>query len=53
MSYLASDRFDARKECATLCLQDKVNETLNDLVEHDIELDDVSGKVPPQHINFI
>ena len=53
MSYLASDKFDARTECATLCLQDKVNEALNDLIENNIELDDVSGKEPPQHINFI
>jgi len=50
---LASDKFDARTECATLCLQDKVNEVLNDLVENDVELDDVSGKKLPQHINFI
>ena len=33
MSHLASDRFDPRKECATLCLQDKVNEALFDWVE--------------------
>lgn len=53
MSYLASSKFDARKECATLCLQDKVNEVLNDLIENDIPLDNVSGLNMPQHINFI
>jgi MoaA/NifB/PqqE/SkfB family radical SAM enzyme len=53
MSFLASDKFDARRDCATLCLQDKVNETLNDLVENDIKLADVSNKTIPQHVNFI
>jgi len=53
ISFLASDKFDARTECATLCLQDKVNEVLNDLVENNVELDDVSEKTLPQHINFI
>jgi MoaA/NifB/PqqE/SkfB family radical SAM enzyme len=53
MSFLASDKFDARRDCATLCLQDKVNEKLNDMVEHNIELEDVSEKPIPQHINFI
>ena len=53
ISFLASDKFDARTECATLCLQDKDNEVLNDLVENNVELDDVSEKTLPQHINFI
>lgn len=53
MSYIASDQFDPRKECATLCLQDKVNEVLFDLVEKDISLPDVSGKPIPMHMNFI
>lgn len=33
MGHLASDHFDPRKECATLCLQDKVNEALFNWVE--------------------
>jgi len=53
LDYLASKQFDARKQCATLCLQDKVNETLYDLVEQDIPLPDVSGKPQPMHSNFI
>ncbi len=53
MSYLASNEFDAKSYCATLCLQDKVNERLNDLMENDIPLEDVSDKKLPMHINFI
>lgn len=51
--YLGSDLFDPRKQCATLCLQDKVNEVLFDLVENDIPLTDVVGKPIPMHLNFI
>jgi len=53
MSHLGSDQFDARTQCETLCLQDKVNEALFDLKVNDIPLADVSGQTPPQHINFI
>lgn len=53
MGHLASDKFDARRQCATLCLQDKVNETLDDLVERGIPLPDVTGRPRPMHINFI
>jgi MoaA/NifB/PqqE/SkfB family radical SAM enzyme len=53
MSYLGSERFDPRKECATLCLQDKLNEVLFDLVESDKKLEDVTGKATPMHVNFI
>ena len=53
ISHLASEQFDARKQCATLCLQDKVNEALYDLVEQNIPLPDVTGKPLPQHSNFI
>jgi MoaA/NifB/PqqE/SkfB family radical SAM enzyme len=53
MSYLASDKFDPRRACATLCLQDKVNEVLFDLVERHIPLPDVTGKPRPMHENFI
>lgn len=52
-SFLASDRFDARRMCATLCLQDKVNESLNDMMENGIELPDVTGLPEPMHKNFI
>lgn len=53
MGYIASDKFDPRRECATLCLQDKVNEALFDLVERSIPLPDVMGKSQPMHVNFI
>ncbi|MBT3175226.1 MAG: radical SAM protein [Lentimicrobiaceae bacterium] len=53
MEYISSDKFEAKKQCATLCLQDKVNEVLNDLVENNILLDDVHQKKQPDHINFI
>ena len=53
MSYLASDGFDPRSMCATLCLQDKVNEALFDLKERGIPLADVSAAPQPRHVNFI
>ena len=53
MDFLGSDKFDPRRKCATLCLQDKLNEVLFDLKEHKIELPDVSGKEIPMHVNFI
>ena len=53
MGHLASEKFDARRQCATLCLQDKVNEALDDLVERGIPLPDVTGKLKPMHVNFI
>jgi len=53
MGYLGSDKFDPRKRCGTLCLQDKVNEVLFDLAEKNIPLPDVSGEKIPMHVNFI
>ncbi len=53
LGHLASDKFDPRYRCATLCLQDKVNEVLFDLKEKGIQLEDVSGKSKPMHGNFI
>lgn len=53
MTHLGSDRFDPRRECATLCLQDKVNEQLYDLVEKSKPLPDVLGKPLPPHVEFI
>jgi len=41
MDILSSKDFDARTQCETLCLQDKVNEFLWDL------------KHPPEHVNFL
>lgn len=53
INFLASEKFDARKQCETLCLQDKVNEALYDLVEENIPLPDISDKPRPMHSNFI
>lgn len=52
MDLLASDKFDARTDCACLCLQHKINEYLWDLKEGVIALGEPSGE-PPDHINFI
>lgn len=38
IDYLKSEHFDPRKECATLCLQDKTNEALFDLIENGVAL---------------
>ena len=52
MSYLASENFDARKMCAKLCLQEKINEYLWALKKGEIELEEPKGE-PPLHLNFI
>lgn len=49
---IASEKFDARTMCGTLCLQHKVNEYLWDLKHGKVELKTPAGK-PPQHINFV
>ena len=49
---IASDDFDARHMCGTLCLQHKVNEFLWDLKHRAVRMDTPLGK-PPKHINFI
>lgn len=54
MNYLSSNKFDARKDCACLCLQDKVNEFLWELKQGKIRAEDC--KIPdkiPGHVNFI
>lgn len=52
MNYLASPKFNAQKMCASLCLQHKVNETLDNYLKGNIELKKPSG-AEPEHINFI
>ena len=49
-SHLASDQFDPRRQCASLCLQDKVNEALFDWVEHGTPIPDSPTQA---HRNFI
>lgn len=53
LGHIASDQFDPRKRCATLCLQDKVNEALFDWKERGVALPDLTGKPEIDHINFI
>jgi len=52
MNFIASNKFDIKKTCATLCLQHKVNEYLWKLKQGEIELREPEG-APPQHVNFI
>jgi len=53
MGHLRSGNFDPRKECATLCLQDKVNETLFDMIELGLPLPKQHLGPNPAHINFL
>jgi len=52
LDLIASDHFDAKTMCGTLCLQHKVNEFLNGVKEGTIKLEDPTGK-SPMHVNFI
>lgn len=52
MDYIASDKFDARTQCGTLCLQHKVNEFLWELKHNKAVLTGGKGE-PPLHMNFI
>jgi hypothetical protein len=52
MRLIASDKFDAREMCGTLCLQHKVNEYLWALKELGEPIASPTGE-PPAHLNFI
>jgi len=52
MNLIASERFDARTMCGSLCLQHKVNEFLWELKHGTGKIDTPTG-TPPMHINFI
>ena len=52
MNYLASPKFNAQKMCASLCLQHKVNEVLDNFVKGKGDLKQPDTE-PPEHINFI
>lgn len=52
MDLIASENFDARNMCGSLCLQHKVNEYLWDLRQERSELFDPPGP-SPMHLNFI
>ena len=49
---IASEKFDARTMCGSLCLQHKVNEFLWDLKKHKKVLKSEPGN-HPMHVNFI
>lgn len=52
MDMIASQNFDAKTMCGTLCLQHKVNECLNDIKNKGMQLVHDTEN-PPMHINFI
>ncbi len=52
MNYLSSPKFNAQKMCASLCLQHKVNETLDNYVKGKVKIEKPDSE-PPEHINFI
>lgn len=52
MNYIASEEFDARKDCGTLCLQHKVNEFLWEFKKND-DLINQETSSTPMHVNFI
>lgn len=52
MELIASDKFDAKAMCGSLCLQHKVNEFLNEIKNCNGKLQPQIGK-PPMHVNFI
>lgn len=54
MNLLASNSFDAKKDCGCLCLQHNVNEFLRKLKKKRIKIKDIrTPKQLPKHINFI
>ena len=52
LDLIASEKFDARTMCGTLCLQHKVNEFLWDLKHGNAKLEKPKGD-PPMHVNFV
>ena len=52
INFIASEKFNAKKECGSLCLQHKVNEFLWDLKQGDVEVKKPEGETPI-HVNFI
>jgi MoaA/NifB/PqqE/SkfB family radical SAM enzyme len=52
LNFIASEQFDARTMCGSLCLQHKVNECLWSLKHEGRALEQGQG-APPMHVNFI
>jgi len=53
MDYIASEKFNAQKDCGTNCLQHKTNEVLNRLKRDNIKNVPANTKGEIRHINFI
>lgn len=53
INILASEKFDAKTMCGSLCLQHKVNEFLWDLKNGNVSFNNNNKDLPPGHINFI
>ncbi len=53
MNYIGGPQFNAQTMCGSLCLQHKVNEYLDEYAKGRVELPDLTGRLPPQHINFV
>jgi len=51
MDYLASDEFNAQKSCGTLCLQHRVNTSLDQMKKGNLVITERQDKV--EHVNFI
>lgn len=52
IDFIASDKFDAKTMCGSLCLQHKANEFLWNLKNNDAKLEIPCGN-KPMHVNFI
>lgn len=52
VEYLASEKFDAKTMCGSLCLQHRVNSTLDNYKKGRLKLERPSGG-EPQHIEFV
>lgn len=53
MNYLSSPKFNAQKMCGSLCLQHKVNETLDNYQKDKYVFPNLKDISRPEHINFI
>jgi len=52
MNYLSSPKFNAQEMCGSLCLQHKVNESLDQMMKGQADIKTPKG-TKPEHINFI
>ena len=52
MNYLSSPKFNAQEMCTSLCLQHKVNESLDQMMKGQADIKTPTG-TKPEHVNFI